>query len=65
MVFAPGPELRPTMHGLFEAMSGEIIYEEKEKASPIRILSSEGGEVKVEVSLQTEGKIQGVEQACL
>jgi|SRR5712691_5420008 len=43
-------------------MLGEILYEETGKTTGIRVLSSEVGEVKLEVTLQTEGRIQGVEQ---
>ena len=41
-------------------MLGDILYEEKGKTIGMRVLSSEGGEVKVEVTLQTEGKIRGM-----
>jgi hypothetical protein len=41
-------------------MLGEILYEEKGKTTGLRVLSSENGEVRVEVSLQTEGRILGV-----
>ncbi len=46
-------------------MLGEILYEEKGKTTGVRVISSEGGEVTVEVSLQTEGRIQGVAETSL
>ena len=41
-------------------MLGELIYEETGQTSGIKVLSSEGGETAVEVSLQTQGTVQGV-----
>ena len=46
-------------------MLGELIYEEKGNSSGIRVLSSQDGEVEVEVSLRSEGKILGVEHTTL
>ena len=46
-------------------MLGELIYEETGATSGIRVLSSEGGETTLEVSLQTQGKILGVEAGSL
>jgi hypothetical protein len=46
-------------------MLGEILYEEKGKTIGIRVLSSEGGEATVEVTLQTQGRIQGMEESSL
>ena len=43
-------------------MLGEILYEEKGKTSGLRVLSSEGGEITLELALQTEGRILGVDQ---
>src|SRR5262245_19315663 len=43
-------------------MLGEVLFEEKGRASGIRVLSTDGGEVTLEVSLQTEGRILGIEQ---
>jgi hypothetical protein len=40
-------------------MLGELLYEEKGKTIGMRVLASEGGELKVEITLQTEGKILG------
>ncbi len=41
-------------------MLGEIIYEETGKTTGTRVLSVENGATKVEVSVQTEGKVRGV-----
>ena len=46
-------------------MLGEIIYEETGKTTGLRVLSPEAGEVKVEVTLQTQGKIGGIEETSL
>jgi len=46
-------------------MLGELLYEEKGKTTGIRVLSSEGGEVEVEVSLQSQGQIGGVSETSL
>ena len=46
-------------------MLGELIYEEKGTTTGVRVLESENGSVKLEVSIQTEGKILGVEETCL
>ena len=46
-------------------MLGEIIYEETGKTIGLRVLSSEGGEVKVEVTLQAQGKIAGIDHTSL
>ncbi len=46
-------------------MLGELIFEKKGTTSGIRVLSSEGGEVEVEVNLKTEGKILGVEETSM
>jgi len=43
-------------------MLGEVLFEEKGRTTGIRVLSSEGGEATLEISLQTEGRILGVEQ---
>jgi hypothetical protein len=43
-------------------MLGDLIYEEKGTTTGVRVLESENGSAKVEVSIQTEGKILGVEQ---
>jgi hypothetical protein len=40
-------------------MLGELLYEEKGKTIGMRVLASEGGDLKVEITLQTEGKILG------
>ncbi len=44
-------------------MLGDLIYEEKGTSTGIRVLSSEGGEVEVEVNLKTEDL--GVEETSL
>ena len=36
-------------------MLGDLIYEEKETTTGIRVLESENGSVKLEVPIQTEG----------
>ena len=46
-------------------MLGDLLYEEKGETTGLRVLSSEGGEVKVEVSLQAEGQIHGVSETSL
>lgn len=46
-------------------MLGELLYEETGKTTGMRVLSSEGGEVKVEVSLQSQGQINGVSETSL
>jgi len=46
-------------------MLGEILYEEKGKTTGVRVLSSDGGEVTVEVTLQAQGKIQGMEETSM
>lgn len=46
-------------------MLGEIIYEEKGRITGTRVVSADDGEIKIEVDLQTEGKIQGVEETCV
>jgi hypothetical protein len=46
-------------------MLGEILYEAKGKVTGVRVLSSEGGEALVEVSLQVQGRILGVEETSL
>ena len=46
-------------------MLGELIYEDKGTTTGVRVLESENGGAKVEVSIQTEGKILGVGQTCL
>jgi hypothetical protein len=43
-------------------MLGEILYEETGQTTGIRVLPSTGGETHLEVSLQTQGRIQGVDQ---
>ena len=44
-------------------MLGDLIYEEKGTTTGVRVLESENGSVKLEVSIQTEGKILGVGRA--
>ena len=46
-------------------MLGEMIYEEKGKTTGVRVLSSEGDDVIVEIALQTEGTIRGVAEKSL
>lgn len=46
-------------------MLGELFCEETGATSGIRVLSSENGETTVEISLQTQGKILGVEEGSL
>ena len=46
-------------------MLGEILYEEKGTTLGMRVLSSDERGVKVEVPLQTQGKILGVEETSL
>ncbi|MEE9230494.1 MAG: hypothetical protein V3U86_07285 [Acidobacteriota bacterium] len=46
-------------------MLGEILYEEKGKTTGVRVLTSEGDDVTVELSLKTQGKILGVPQNSL
>ena len=46
-------------------MLGEILYEEKGKTTGVRVLSSDGGEVTVEVTLQAQGRIQGMEETSI
>ena len=46
-------------------MLGDLLYEEKGETTGLRVLSSEGGEVKVEVSLQANGRIHGVSETSL
>ena len=46
-------------------MLGEILYEEKGKTTGVRVLTSEGDDVKVEVSLQAQGKILGVQETSM
>ena len=46
-------------------MLGDLLYEEQGKTIGMRVLSSEGGEVKMEVSLQTEGQINGISEKSL
>jgi hypothetical protein len=46
-------------------MLGEILFEEKGKTIGVRVLSSEAGESTVEVTLQTQGRIQGMEETSL
>ncbi len=46
-------------------MLGEILYEEKGKTTGVRVLSSDGGEVTVEVTLQAQGRIQGMEETSM
>ena len=46
-------------------MLGELLYEEKGETTGLRVLSSEGGEVKVEVNLRTEGQLDGVSETSL
>lgn len=43
-------------------MLGELISDETGRTTGIRVLSSEGGETEVEISLQTQGTIHGVSQ---
>ena len=40
-------------------MLGDLLYEEKGATTGLRVLSSEGGEVKVEISFQAKGQIRG------
>ena len=44
-------------------MLGDLIYEEKRTTTGVRVLESENGSVKLEVSIQTEGQILGVGRA--
>ena len=46
-------------------MLGELLYEEKGKTTGIRVLSSGPEEPKIEVSIQTSGKILGIEETSL
>ena len=46
-------------------MLGDLLYEETGQTTGVRVLSSEGGETEVEISLQTQGTIQGVAQHSL
>ena len=46
-------------------MLGELIYEETGQTTGIRVLSSEGGETEVEISLQTQGTVHGVSEQSL
>ena len=46
-------------------MLGELIYEETGTVTGTRVVESSGDETKVEVDLQTQGSIQGVNQTCL
>ena len=46
-------------------MLGQILLEEKGKASGFRVLSLDPGETTVEVSLQTQGRILSVEETSL
>jgi len=43
-------------------MLGEILFEERGRTSGVRVISSDANETTLEVSLQTEGRILGVEQ---
>ena len=43
-------------------MLGDILIEEKGQTTGVRVLSSESGEIKVEVDLRTEGTIRGVSE---
>ncbi len=44
---------------------GNLLYEEKGKAIGMRVLSSDAGGTKMEVTLQTEGRIEGVDENSL
>ncbi len=44
---------------------GGLVYEETGKVTGIRVLSSDTSGTKVEIDLQTTGKIRGVAQNCL
>ena len=46
-------------------MLGKLLYEETGQVTGVRVLSSDGGEVVTEVSLQAEGKIQGTADTSL
>ncbi len=46
-------------------MLGELLYEETGQTSGLRVLDSDEGGVKMEVSLQAQGRIQGVEHTSL
>ncbi len=46
-------------------MLGDLLYEEKGATTGLRVLSSEGGEVKVEISFQAKGQIHGVSETSL
>ena len=46
-------------------MLGELIFEEKGTTTGVRVLSAEAAVVKVEVTLQTQGKIKGVDENSL
>ena len=43
-------------------MLTEVLYEETGKATTTRVLSSDASGINIEVTLQTKGKILGVEQ---
>ncbi len=46
-------------------MLGELIFEEKGTTTGVRVLSAEAVEVKVEVTLERQGKIKGVDENSL
>ncbi|MFQ5930028.1 MAG: hypothetical protein ACE5MK_10030 [Acidobacteriota bacterium] len=46
-------------------MLGELLYEEQGKTTGIRVLSSDSDGPKIEVSIQTSGKILGIEETSL
>ena len=46
-------------------MLGEILIEETGKTLGLRVLDSEAGAVKLEVSVQTEGRVLGVAETTL
>lgn len=46
-------------------MLGDILYEEKGKTTGVRVLTPEGNDVRVEVSLQAQGKIFGVQETSM
>ena len=46
-------------------MLGEVLFKETGKTIGMRVLSADAGGVKVEVTLQTEGQIDGVAETSL
>jgi len=46
-------------------MLGDILYEERGKTTGVRVLTPEGNDVRVEVSLQAQGMILGVQETSM